>query len=181
VKQTEEIAENVPPRNTSSGTVQPQPAEVSASKSATTSGPSPGYAENKTPEPVTTTDSSAAQQTQIAQVIPRKVGDVGTSRVIPVPPQPQPPATANIPASGTIQWSLELRKGETASLTGSQLSTGRLLSGQELPGVPVAVSIQPPNVAGVIEAPGPSNGWKTLKLRGMRDTTIVISIQWRRL
>jgi hypothetical protein len=123
----------------------------------------------------------------VTQVVPpRRVGDDHRNPRIQIlrpelPPVTAAPATPDIPPSGTIQWALELRKGDVEVLSGSQLSSGRLMSGQELPGVPIAVSIQPPGAAGVVEAPSPGNGWKTLRLRGLRDGRIVITIQWRRL
>jgi hypothetical protein len=96
------------------------------------------------------------------------------------PVSPLPPPVRNVPASGTLNWSLQVRKGSVESLE-SQAATTGVISGEGLPGVPVSITLSPPGVAGVVEAPAPSNGWKTLKLRGLVNARIIISIQWKRL
>jgi serine/threonine-protein kinase len=94
----------------------------------------------------------------------------------PFAPPRNPPARA----SGTLTWSVQLRKNVNESLVEMQPSSGQI-HGDPLPGVPVAISISPPIAAGVVEPPSPSNGWTTLRLRGLVNGNIVISIQWRRL
>ena len=110
--------------------------------------------------------------------------DISRPDDAPRPTVGPPPGTTipqqAAPASGTLNWSVQLRKNIVESLTASQASSGQI-SGDPLPGVPVAVSISPANAVGVVEAPSPTNGWKTLKLRSLVNANIVISIQWRRL
>lgn len=185
-----EVASNVPSSgSTPSGSVAAanRPVDIPVGNLPNSGIAKPGYTETGTPEASLPAQPAEVKPTEAAQVnLPRRVGDQPAKPRIeifrPDPPAATvPPPEASIPAAGTLQWSVELRKNEVESLSGSQLSSGRLISGQELPGVPVAVSIQPLGVAGVVEAPSPSNGWKALKIRGLRDARVVISIQWKRL
>lgn len=85
------------------------------------------------------------------------------------------PVTQN---SGLILWSGTLEAGQTLTISGSQVSTGSLLSGR-LPGVPIVLNVTPLELVGIQEAPGPTNGWSRLVLRSKRKMHAVVSIEWK--
>lgn len=94
------------------------------------------------------------------------------------PPEPAPrtPPPAPIPSSGVLVWSGELRKGDIITIEGSQASSGTLQGA--LPGVPVILETDYKGI-GFAEMPGPSNGWKRVAFRALRDQKVVITLRWR--
>jgi hypothetical protein len=98
-----------------------------------------------------------------------------------IPGSPSPlPRESPVQAAGTLIWSVQLKKNVDETLIAMRPSAGQI-HGDPLPGVPIAISISPLDAAGVVEPPSPSNGWMSLKLRGLVNGSRVISIQWRRL
>jgi len=98
--------------------------------------------------------------------------------ITPVPPQTpaRPPAPPAGPGSGTLIWSGELRKGEVITIDGGQASSGTLQGA--LPGVPVILETDFKGI-GFAEMPGPSNGWKRVSFRALRDQKVVVTLRWR--
>lgn len=100
-------------------------------------------------------------------------------RTFPPPAEPPPASTAaryTGPSSGLLQWSGKLDKNVEVTIDGASASTGTLTG--SLPGVPVILETDLTNV-GFAEMPGPSNGWKKLKLRSKKNQNIVVSIRWK--
>jgi hypothetical protein len=89
------------------------------------------------------------------------------------PPAKAPPAG---PSSGALIWSGELRKGDIITIDGGQASSGTLQG--SLPGVPVILETDFKGV-GFAEMPGPSNGWKRVSFRSLRDQKVVVTLRWR--
>ena len=86
----------------------------------------------------------------------------------------QQPARYTGPTAGTLVWSGRVEKDTLVRIEGSRVSPGRLTG--ELPGVPV--TIQPPDVFGVVEAPSAANGYKRLYLRSLKRIRSGVVIKW---
>jgi serine/threonine-protein kinase len=91
------------------------------------------------------------------------------------PPSPQVPTPPG-PASGILRWSVKLSKDQIVTLP----DLGADLSGDALPGVFVSVDFEPRGVVGVYEMPSPANQFRTLKLRGLVNRHISLTIRWTR-
>jgi hypothetical protein len=78
------------------------------------------------------------------------------------------------PSAGTLIWSGQVEKDTLVRIEGNQVSPGRLTG--ELPGVPV--TIQPPDVFAVVEAPSAANGYKRLYLRSLKRIRSGVVIKW---
>ncbi len=66
----------------------------------------------------------------------------------------------------------------TITIDGTTVSGGTLLGG-ELPGVPVMIEVIPARDIGIVEAPGPSNGWKRVVLRSRVKRRTVVTVRWK--
>lgn len=101
-------------------------------------------------------------------------------REITPPPAVQPPSRAPAPpagpSSGVLVWSGDLRKGDIITIDGSHASTGSLQGA--LPGVPVILETDYRGI-GFSEMPGPSNGWKRVSFRALRDQKVVVTLRWK--
>ena len=93
-------------------------------------------------------------------------------------PPPAQSGTAAIPSSGVLIWSGKLRKGEVVTIDGGQPSAGTLQGA--LPGVPVMLETDFQGI-GFTETPGPSNGWRRLSFRALRDQHVVVTLRWKTL
>ena len=97
-----------------------------------------------------------------------------------VPPPIDPPASAPrriAPGTtGLILWSGVLEKLGEITIVAGRASSGDIRSGS-LPGVPVAVTVQPTDV-GVAEFPSPANGWNRIVLRSRSKRHSVVQIFW---
>jgi serine/threonine-protein kinase len=95
-------------------------------------------------------------------------------------PQPLgPPPTVNQGReSGVLQWagSTPASGGQVVIFDGTQL--GGALSGDALPGVPVSVSVENPDVR-ITEAPSPGNGNRRLVLQAPANLNRPIRINWQ--
>jgi len=98
--------------------------------------------------------------------------------VEPLPVKKEDTGTPATQGSGLVLWSGTLDAGQTLTISGSQASTGSILSGG-LPGVPVVLNVTPLELVGIQEAPGPTNGWARLVLRSRRKMHAVVSIEWK--
>jgi serine/threonine-protein kinase len=127
---------------------------------------------NTTPVPNTTLPPPDTR------ALPQREPPVRSSPVV-IPPTP-PTSEAPVRPSGTLLWSVQLKRNVTESLIDMRPSSGQV-HGDPLPGVPVSITISPPNAAGVVEAPSPANKWTTVTLRGLVNANVVVSIQWKRL
>jgi len=124
----------------------------------------------KVPQSIRVTATSDADPTKEA---------VANVFVAPLPAKPQ--ITEVVPhkeTGGLILWSGFLEAGGELKIEGFQASTGQLLRGG-LPGVPISINVQPLELVGVKEAPGPTNNWKRLVLRSKKKIHAVISIEWK--
>lgn len=124
----------------------------------------------KVPQSIRVTATSEADPTKEA---------VANVFVAPLPAKPQ--ITEVVPhneTGGLILWSGFLEAGGELKIEGFQASTGQLLRGG-IPGVPISINVQPLELVGVQEAPGPSNNWKRLVLRSKKKIHAVISIEWK--
>jgi hypothetical protein len=91
-----------------------------------------------------------------------------TPRVQVATPAPTPVYTG--PRKGMIQLSLELDKGQEFPVTG------------KLPGIPVRIdSIEPRDLIGIAQVPGPSNNWTRLVIRSRSKVHVVVTIYWSAL
>jgi serine/threonine protein kinase len=129
--------------------------------------------------PPTASPTNASPAGVAPSALPPREAAVRISPTVPAPPAPSH-REAPVRVSGTLMWSVQLKKNVNESLIGMRPSSGQV-QGDPLPGVPVAISISPPSAAGVVEPPSPANGWTTVKLRGLVNANIVISILWKRL
>lgn len=98
--------------------------------------------------------------------------------VEPLPTKKEETTTPASQSSGLVLWSGTLEAGQTLTISGSQASTGSVLSGG-LPGVPVVLNVTPLELVGIQEPPGPTNGWARLVLRSKRKMHAVVSIEWK--
>lgn len=94
----------------------------------------------------------------------------------PSPAPPAPPASYSGPASGVIVWSGQLAQGEAVTIDHGRASIGSVNGA--LPGVPVLIEITPADI-GIVEAPGPSNGWQRISIRSRKNRHTVVTIRWR--
>jgi len=90
---------------------------------------------------------------------------------------PPPPARQRA-TSGVIIWYGKLEKGSLITLDGKWTNRGDVTG--ELPGIPVAVELEP-DAVGVAEAPSPSNGWKRITFRCRKGKFSQVTIRWRAL
>ncbi|MGC8794220.1 MAG: hypothetical protein ACP5U2_12605, partial [Bryobacteraceae bacterium] len=90
---------------------------------------------------------------------------------------PQRAAEPQAPSSGVLIWSGPLRKGEVVTIDADRADKGTLRG--TLPGVPVIIETDFTGI-GFTEMPGPSNGWKRLSFRSLRDQNVVVTLRWRR-
>jgi protein kinase-like protein len=92
----------------------------------------------------------------------------GPSLNTPIPtPAPRMPAPVyQGPKQGVITRSVAIESNDFVSL------------GDDLPGVPVIIAVEPKEQFGVVESPGPSNRWKRLVLRSNKKTHVVITVRW---
>jgi hypothetical protein len=143
-------------------------------------------------QPVTTPPPAAAQAP--VQASPQPVQATAPIEPAPAPvretPAPQAPAPAvkapvtpaapsySGPTSGVVVWSGRLEKNGTITINGDSASSGSLKGG--LPAIPVMIEVQP-NDVGVVEAPGPSNGWRRMVLRSRVNRSSVVTIRWQAL
>jgi hypothetical protein len=79
------------------------------------------------------------------------------------------------PGSGTIVWTGQVEKDEHIVIDGATANIG-IVQGS-LPGVPCRIQISDPSVA-VVEAPGPSNGFRRVVLRWNRRGSFSVKINW---
>jgi tRNA A-37 threonylcarbamoyl transferase component Bud32 len=77
--------------------------------------------------------------------------------------------------SGTIVWTGHVKKGEQIIIEGNEANIGNVQG--SLPGVPCRIQISESGVA-VVEAPGPSNGFRRIVLRCSREGSFSIRINW---
>ncbi len=75
-----------------------------------------------------------------------------------------------------LVWSGDLRKGDIVTIEGGHASTGSLQGA--LPGVPVILETDYRGI-GFSEMPGPSNGWKRVSFRALRDQKVVVTLRWK--
>lgn len=99
--------------------------------------------------------------------------EISTPQSQPPPRTPAPPAG---PSSGVLVWSGELRKGEIVTIEGQHASSGSLQGA--LPGVPVILETDYKGI-GFAETPGPSNGWKRVSFRALRNQKVVVTLRWK--
>jgi hypothetical protein len=99
-------------------------------------------------------------------------------------PEPTPPSAAParpaVAGSGLLMWTGKLEKGGLITISGDRASSGAISQGA-LPGVPVAIQVEPADAVGVAEAPGPGNGWKKVVLRSRVNRAVVVTIRWNTL
>lgn len=111
-----------------------------------------------------------------------KEATAAPGEALPVGKRPQPlgfpPAVTQGGESGVLIWSgyAPASGGQVIIYDGSQV--GGPLSGDALPGVPVRVNTDNPDIA-VTEAPGPGNGNRRLVLRVPANLTKPIRINWQ--
>lgn len=147
----------------------PAAALPQAAQTATSAAAEPGTA----PQPGPTTAPPAARAAQRPEIL----------RPEPeVPPAPRreetraTPSQAEAQTSGLIIWSGPLKRGEIVTIEGDRASSGTLRGA--LPGIPVMIETDFRGI-GFTEMPGPSNGWKRLAFRSLRDQNVVVTLRWR--
>lgn len=125
------------------------------------------------PQPATPTASPASQAAQRPTILRPE------PEIPPVKPReeaPPKPSKAEAPTTGLLIWTGALKKGEVVTIEGDRASTGMLRGA--LPGVPVMIETEFRGI-GFTEMPGPSNGWKRLAFRSLRDQNVVVTLRWR--
>jgi hypothetical protein len=80
-------------------------------------------------------------------------------------PRPTPPVYEG-PRQGVITRPVVIEQNELISI------------GDDLPGVPVMIDVEPRDQVGIAEAPGPSNRWRKLVLRSKKKMHVVITVRW---
>jgi hypothetical protein len=106
----------------------------------------------------------------------------GSGEAPPIGRRPQPlgpaPTVGEGSESGVLQWSGSAPPtgGQVVIFDGTRL--GGTLSGDALPGVPVNVSVDSPEVR-IIEAPGPGNGNHRVILQVPANWNKPIRINWQ--
>jgi len=121
---------------------------------------------------------------QLSQTAPERVpapdapvGTALTPGVFPSssrPPPLAPPPGASVRSSGVLQW--VGTRGDEVEIDGSTASKG-VLSGDALPGVPVAIAIEGDN-GSVIQLPADADGYRRLILR---SAATHLRIHWKTL
>jgi len=106
----------------------------------------------------------------------------GTGEAPPVGRHPQPlgpaPTVGEAGESGVLQWSGSAPPsgGQVVIFDGTRL--GGTLSGDALPGVPVNMSVDSPDIR-IVEAPGPGNGNHRVILQVPANWNKPIRINWQ--
>lgn len=129
-------------------------------------------------EPATATPQPPAANPPAAPVPARPRVEILKPEAVPTPT----PALARpaVPSSGLLMWTGKLEKGGLITINGDRASSGAISQGA-LPGVPVAIQVEPADAVGVAEAPGPGNGWKRVVLRSRVNRAVVVTIRWNTL
>lgn len=96
---------------------------------------------------------------------------------VPTPVVLPPPVPRREPSKreGDVIWSGVLEKGQVITIDSSITNSGELRGA--LPGAPVLISVVPQDI-GVVEMPGPSNGWRRMSLRSKSRRNSVVTIHW---
>ncbi len=147
----------------------------------------PPPARPKTEEPArppggTGTPPPPAPAKRIEIFRPNDTGGGGAPNVAPrTPPEPAAPK----PMSGVFVWALKLRKNETYTLEGNQVSAGVLQSFDPFPGEVVNVDViggaRLDKDIAIIDQPSRTNGYRRLAIRSLVNRDVVLRIQWKRL
>ena len=181
---------NAPDKEPVSPYIGPPPVRQTRSKrSVSVSETTPARSEPVAPSPVQVTEQP------VSRVEPPPVATAPAQPVIsslpvrpPVPEadrEPPPTAVLSVPPAprraepltreGEVIWSGVLEKNQVVTIDSSVANSGRLRGA--LPGAPVLISVMPQDI-GIVEMPGPSNGWRRLALRSRSKRNSVVTIHW---
>jgi hypothetical protein len=83
----------------------------------------------------------------------------------------------NLARTGALTWVGILEKNATVTIDDAGASRG-LLQGVMFPGVPILIVLDNSKEFSVVDAPGPSNGWKRVTIRSNRGHGTKLRIAW---
>lgn len=151
--------------------------------------PPAGLPDTSPPQPERAGPESAPETPPQATPAPAKAAQTNPApaKAAPQPASPPPAADSQSAATPlavapaelvTVVWRGKVAVGETLEIAGGEPSAGSL--SRPLPTEPIQVEVSPSNVE-IIEAPGPANEWKRLRVRNTDHERTMFFIRYRRI
>jgi hypothetical protein len=83
---------------------------------------------------------------------------------------------SNFARTGVLTWVGSLEKNATVTIDDAGASRGSVQG--TFPGLPIQIALDNPKEFSVMDAPGPSNGWKRITIRSNRGHGTTVRIAW---